>query len=211
MAHKHSNYALLIGFFGLMGLLMFAPIGAPAVYAGFTETPTAVPPDPTDTPAAPDPTNTPVPVEPTNTPQPATNTPVPAAPTNTPVPAATNTPQPAPTNTLIPAPTNTPVSSTNNPQPTATKNTSSGKQPTPTNTPLPPLPTIESRASAPENPPVAPALGEGYSIGFLLSVNAILLIVLVGLFFAWRAVSKTAPLPTNQPKGKRKNEIKKKN
>ncbi len=161
----------------LVALFVFAPAGVNVAHAGFTPTP-----EPTSTSVPPTATNTIVP--PTSTQIPATSTPIPA--------------QPTATNTLIPAPTNTPTSGGNNPQPAATstpsptpqQSTSGASQPTATQALATPVP----RAAIPANPPAAPALGEGYSLGFLLAVNGILLLVLVGLFFAWRAVSKTAPV-----------------
>ncbi len=201
MTYKTSTTRLIIC---LIALFMVVPLGANVAEAGFTPEP-----DPTETPV-PVATDTPVPPTATNTIVPATSTPIP--PTSTQIPA-TNTPvpaQPTATNTLIPAPTNTPTSGNNNPQPVAStstptptpnKTTTGAKQPTPTQV----LPTPVPRAAVPSDPPAAPALGEGYSLGFLVAVNGALLLVLGGLFYAWRLVSKPTPAEeTGQTKKSKK-------
>ena len=198
MKNKLATCSLIIIF---AGLVLFAPNLVSSLEAGFTPTP-----EPTET-AVP-PTNTPTTVPPTatNTAIPPTSTPTQVAPTSTPTP-----PQPTATNTLIPAPTNTPVESqplpTNTPRPRPTNTPNTGVVINPTATQ--PLPTPVPRAAAPSNPPVAPALGEGFSLPFLLGLNFGLAIILVGLFFAWRAVSKAAPAVQNQA-GDQKNTKKKK-
>lgn len=168
MKTKTASFMILFGF--MIALLCFSPALVSVVSAGFTPTP--VPADPTNTPVGLPPTNTPVPA--------ATNTPVP---TSTPIPAATNTPvvQVA-TSTPLPTLTNTPASNSGSGSGGGGSNSA---QATSTATAVV---SREVRASVPENAPNIPALGEGYTLGFLLGLNAIFLIALVGLIFAFRAV-----------------------
>ena len=180
MKIKITSLVIFVGI--VLSMMMFTADFVSVVEAGVTETPT---PTITGTPTATlIPTNTLVPT--------AVNTVVPVA-TNTPIPTPIplNTITPAPTNTNTPTPTNTP-SATNTPSNTAT----------PTSTPQPnsggggggatstPSTTLnrESRASVPEDATTVPALGNGYSIPFLIVLNVILLVVLIGLVCAWRAV-----------------------
>ncbi len=107
-----------------------------------TDTPTPIPPTPTSTP-----TDTPTPIPPTPTPTP-TDTPTPIPPTPTP----TDTPTPIPP-TPTPTPTDTPTPIPPTPTPT---DTPTPIPPTPTFTPVPPTPTFTPVPPTPTFTPVPP-------------------------------------------------------
>ena len=176
MKIKITSLIIMLGI--VLSTLMFSADFVSVVQAGFTPTPE---PTNTNTPTATlIPTNTLVPT--------ITNTPIPpptSTSTNTPVPTITNTPTQTNTPSATNTPTNTPTSTNT---PTAESNAGGGSGGA-TSTPSTTL-NRESRASVPEDATTVPALGASYSLPFLIVMNVILLVVLIGLVAVWRAVMR---------------------